>query len=90
MGLSDHELIYCTRKTSLLNLNEHYEVSIRSMKNYSNEIFVEQLRTIKFPGCSNYTCFNNAYHDFTKLLSVIDFATPIRTLRVKSNTKPWF
>ena len=23
MGLSDHELIYCSRKTSLLKLNEH-------------------------------------------------------------------
>ena len=41
MGLFDHELIYCTRKTSLLKLNEHFEISIRSMKNYSHEIFVE-------------------------------------------------
>ena len=23
MGLPDHELIYCSRKASLLNLNEH-------------------------------------------------------------------
>ena len=36
MGLPDHELIYCTRKTSPLKLNEHYEISIRSMKNYSD------------------------------------------------------
>ena len=28
MGLSDHELIYCSRKTPLLKLNEHYEISI--------------------------------------------------------------
>ena len=37
------------------------------------------------------TCVNNAYQEFvTKSLSVIDFVAPIRTLRVKSNTKPWF
>ena len=42
MGLSDYELIYFTRKTSLLKSNEHSEISIRSMKNYSDEIFVEQ------------------------------------------------
>ena len=28
MGLTDHELIYCSRKTPLLKLNEHYEISI--------------------------------------------------------------
>ena len=48
VGLSDHELVYTSRKTSLLKLNEHYEVSFRSMKNYSDEIFVDKLRSIKF------------------------------------------
>ena len=32
MGLSDHKLVYCSRKTSLLKLNEHYEISFMSMK----------------------------------------------------------
>ena len=91
MGLSDHGLIYCARKTSLLKLNEHCEISIRSMKSYLDETFVEKLRAIKFPDYSNHTCVNDAYQDFvTKFLSVIDFVAPIRTLRVKSNTKPWF
>ena len=91
MGISDHEFIYCTRKMSLLKLNEHYEISIRSIKNSSDEIFVEQLRARKFPDYSNYTCVNNAYLDFvTKFLSVINFVAPIKTLRVESNTKPWF
>ena len=61
------------------------------MKNYSDEIFVEQLRAIKFPDCSNYTSVDDACQDFvTKFLSVIGFVTPVRTLSVKSNTKPWF
>ena len=28
------------KRTSLLKLNEHHEISFRSMKNYSHEIFV--------------------------------------------------
>ena len=49
MGLFDYELINCSRKTSLLKLNEHYEISFMSMKNYPDEIFVDKLRSIKFP-----------------------------------------
>ena len=60
MGLSHHELVYCSRKTSLLKLNEHYEISIRSMKNYSDEIFVDKLRSIKFPNYSNHIFMNHA------------------------------
>ena len=33
IGLYDHELIYFTRKTSLFKINEHYEISIKTMKN---------------------------------------------------------
>ena len=34
MGLSDHRLIYCIRKMSLLKLNEHCEISIRSNEKF--------------------------------------------------------
>ena len=65
--------------------------SIRSMQNYSDEIFLEQLRATKFPDYSNHTCVNYAHQYFaTKFLSVISSLAPIRTFRAKSNTKPWF
>ena len=61
------------------------------MKNHSDEIFVDKLRSIKFPDHSNHTCVNHAYQDFvTKFFSETDSFSQIRTLRVKSNTKPWF
>ena len=64
---------------------------MRSIKNYSGKNFLEQWRSIRFPDYSNYNCVNNAYQDFVaQFLSVIDFVTPVRTLRVKSNTKLWF
>ena len=89
MGLSHHEFIYCPRKASLLKLNEHFEISIRSMKYCSDEILVDKLRSTKFPDYSNHTYENDVYKGFvTKFSSPVD--SPIRTLRVKSNTKPWF
>ena len=48
-GLFDHELIHCRGKTSLLKLDKLCETSMRPIKNYSHEIFVKQLRPIKFP-----------------------------------------
>ena len=39
MGLSDHELNCCSRKTSIFELNEHCKILIRSIKNCSGEIF---------------------------------------------------
>ena len=47
MVLSDHGFIYCTRKTW--------------DKKYADETFVEQLRAIKFPDSSNFTCVNDAH-----------------------------
>ena len=45
-----------------LKLNEHYEISFRYIKNYSDETFVDKLRSVKFPDYSNHTC--DIYQDF--------------------------
>ena len=90
MELSDHELIYSLRRTSLLKLNKHYKISFGSMKNYSDENLVDKLGSTKLPDYSNCTCVSDAYQDFvTNFFSAVDSVSPIRTLRVKSNTKPW-
>ena len=44
LGLSDHELIYCTRKSSLSKSNKHNEVVFRLMKNYTIQNFLEILK----------------------------------------------
>ena len=91
LGLSDHDLIYCTRKTSNIKVNKHNEIFIRSMKKYSVDIFEQKLNAADFPDTSNYTCVNAAYNDFISIfLSVIDSIAPLKSVRVKSNTKPWF
>ena len=47
MGLTDHELIYCSRRASLLKLNEYYEISFRSVKHYLDELFFRQFKINK-------------------------------------------
>ena len=41
-------------KTSIWKSNEHQEISFRKMTNYSDEIFVEKLRSIEFPDYLSY------------------------------------
>ena len=75
LGISDHDLKYCIRKTSLFKLNKHNE--IRSMKNYTKEKILDLLRKTDFPDYRTYTCLKEAYLDFfLKLNEVIDLLCP--------------
>lgn len=45
---------------------------------------------MKFPDYSKHTCVNNVYYDLvTKFLPAENSVSPIRTLKLKSNTIPW-
>ena len=91
VGLSDHQLIYCTRKITRTRLNAHKYVKMRSLKYYSEDFYVKKLKEIDFPDYSNFKDINEAYSDFTeKVASVIDEIAPIKEFRVKSNSQDWF
>ena len=91
LGLSDHDLIYCTRKISLPKSYKVNEIFVRSVKRYSAEKFLEILREIVFPNYLTYTCVNDAYSDFTyRFIGAINFIAPSKKIRVKANSKPWF
>ena len=63
LGLSDHDLFYYTRKTSLPKSHKHNEVFVHSSKRYSTEKIFEIPREIVFPKYLTYTRVNNAYSD---------------------------
>ena len=44
MGVSDHNLIYCTWKVCKGQIGKHKSVSVRSMKNYSVDAFCDKLK----------------------------------------------
>ena len=77
LGLSDDNLIYCTRKTSLPNSHKHNEIFVCSLKRYSVEKFLEILREIILPNYLTYTCVNDAYSDFIyRFVKAINLIAP--------------
>ena len=90
-SLSDHQLIYCTRKISRIKFNAHKYIRIRSLKNYNQSLFLEKLNEINFPDYSKFETVNDAYSDFVgKVTSVIDQIAPMKEIRVKNNSPDWF
>ena len=66
VGLSDHQLIYCTRKVLRIKLNRYNQIQVQSLNKYSVEAYTNALRKINF---SNYDTFSNvnvAYTDLVK------------------------
>ena len=47
IGFSDHSIIFCTRKIVRGLFKGHRNVKLRSLKNYSEEGFVEKLKRTK-------------------------------------------
>jgi len=79
IGLSDHQLIYCTRKIVRPKTNEHKYITIQSLKNYSEDAFLEALGDVNFPDYSQFNEVNEAYDDFiNKTKQVIDEIAPVK------------
>ena len=69
----------------------HNQIRVRPLKNYTQEILLEELRKINFPDYSIFSNVNIAYKDLVeKILSVVDKIAPFKVLRVKNNTQEWF
>ena len=91
VGLSDHQLIYCTRTILRTKFNMHNQIRVRSLKNYTPEFFREELTKINFPDYNIFSNVNIAYLDLvSKILSVVDKIAPFKDLRVKNKTRDWF
>ena len=89
-GFSDHDLIYCTRKTSLTKSHKHDKIFVSSLKRYSAEKLLENSKKDCFPKLSDL-CLNDAYSDFIyRFVEAINSAALSKKIRVKANSKPWF
>ena len=82
---------YCTRNITRTESNVHKYIKTRSLKNYSQTLFLDKLRKINFPEYPNFKDINGAYSDFTeKVTSVIDEIVPIKEIWVKNNSQDSF
>ena len=89
-AISDHNMIYCIRKTSKTKFFKHKSVKLRSLKNYSKLKFCQLLKDcdFSFEDCNNantlFTLFNG------KFLCVLNKIAPFVEKRIKNTNKPWF
>ena len=88
IGISDHQLIFCTRKTLKTKTASHKQINFLSIKNYSTVTYEEALKKVKSPNYEIFININEAYANFIqKLTSVIDEIASCETKRVKGNAK---
>ena len=91
VGLSDHQLIFCTRKLTKKKTGITKYINSRSMKNYTKEILKEKLQSINFPNYTNFQNTNSAYSDFiNKITVIINSIAPMKHSKVKNNSQEWF
>ena len=77
VGLSDHQLIYGTRKVSRTKVGAHKQITFYSLKYYTADAYNKALSKLYFPNYENVSELNKAYENFIqKLMSVIDKVTP--------------
>ena len=90
-ALSDHQLIFCTRKIKRVKASNHKQISFRSLKNYSMENFEQKLKNIAFPNYKKFSDVNSAYSDLVnKITQVLNNLAPYNTIRVKHQSNEWF
>ena len=87
VGISDHQLIYCTRKIKRIKHKMHNHIQVRSLKKYSAEIFTDALKTVHFPYYNIFSNVNVAYSDpLNKISDTVDSVAPIKVIRIRNNT----
>ena len=67
--MSDHQLIFCTRKIKRAKFNKYKNVFLRSFKNCTVNVFVEELQKVNFSNYGRVSCIDAAYTDFLHKLS---------------------
>ena len=83
VGLSNHQLIYCTRKILRIKTNMHNQIRVRSLKKYTAELLIKELKKINFPNYNIFFNVNIAYlYLVEKILSVVNKIVPFEVLSI--------
>ena len=66
VGLSNHQLIYCTQKIIRTKANMHNQIRFWSLKKYTPELLIKELKKINFPKYNIFSNVNIAYLDLVE------------------------
>ena len=90
VGISDHLVIYCTRKVTRVKSGCHKCVKVRSLKKYTKDQFNELLMHCGLDCIYDISNVNEAYAFFKdKFVSILNTLAPIKEIRIKQDTEPW-
>ena len=89
-GLSDHFMVFCTRKKIKLKSVCHKTTKSRVTKNYSTEGFNRELANLDWSNVLECTNVDEAWHLFKhNFTSILDKIAPLKTTRIKTHSEPW-
>ena len=90
LGLSDHCLIYATRKVVKGQINKHNTVKLKSLRNYCEQDFWLKLSAPNWQDVLTSTDVTKAWELFKEYFHwVLDVVAPIKDVKLKQRTKPW-
>ena len=69
LGLSEHNFIFCTRRTKCFKSTKHNTISVNF--NYSKKLLEERLTKMKIPNYLLFLCADLACNHLSKILQYI-------------------
>ena len=89
-GISDHFMVYCTRKITRGYIGKHNSVKVRSMKHYDKDLFSEKLQSIEWLAVLESMNINEAWESFKTIFTqVVDDVAPEKEIRIKGRSEAW-
>ena len=90
LGISDHMVIFCTRKLVKCSVSFNNIVKVRSMKNYDQDTYTTMLNNVNWNCILKMNDVDLAWSKFREMFcEIIDHIAPEKTVRVKTRTEPW-
>ena len=90
LGVSDHCVIFCTRKIVKGLFRRHNTTVVRSLKKYSVAEFISELNAINWDPIYSCDDVDIALEIFSRLFGeAMDKVAPERTIRIKQRSEPW-
>ena len=89
-NISDHQLIFCTRKITHNFIGKHNTVKLRSLKNYNKEAFQQHLVGIDWLNVLNCDNVFDAWKNFKSVfILALDIFAPVKDIRIKQRSEKW-
>ena len=84
-GMSNHQLIFCTRKVKRAKFNKHSNIFLRSLTRCTFTVFLEVLQKINFSNYERFSGIDVTYHDFLdKFMKVVNEIASGEEIRIKA------